>query len=82
MDLQDPDLTQKIRLLDIVIIGPLMIYAGAKAKELPDWARGGLVLFGATTMGYNLINYMAISEGESEKLWERIAREAEAEEAD
>ena len=81
MDLSDPDTTQKIRLLDIAVIGPLMIYAGAKGKdELPGWVRAGLILFGVTTIGYNLVNYMAISDEESEMLWERIAEEARKEE--
>lgn len=61
MDLQDKDLTQNIRLLDIFVIGPLMIYAGAKAEGLNDIARGGLILFGATTIAYNGINYLNIS---------------------
>ena len=83
MDLRDPDVTQKIRLLDIAIIGPLMIYAGVKGKdELPDWVRGGLILFGVTTIGYNLINYMDTSDEESEELWERIAELAKEEEAE
>jgi hypothetical protein len=58
-DLRDPDLTQKIRVLDVVAIGPLMIYGGMKAKDLPGWARAGLVLFGVTTIGYNASNYMS-----------------------
>lgn len=83
MDLRDPDFTQKIRLLDIAVIGPLMIYAGVKGKdELPEWVRGVLILLGATTIGYNLINYLAISEEESEKVWERIAELAKEEEAE
>ena len=81
MDLSDPDTTQKIRLLDIAVIGPLMIYAGVKSEdELPGWVRAGLILFGVTTIGYNLVNYMAISDEESEQLWERIAEEARKEE--
>ncbi len=62
MNLEDEDLKQKIRLLDIFGIGPLMIYAGMKAEELPSWARAGLVLFGGTTILYNGSNYLSISE--------------------
>ena len=54
------EMTQWIRILDVVAIGPLMIYAGMKAEEeLPRWARGALVLFGIMTIGYNGMNYLS-----------------------
>ena len=63
MDLQDEELTQKIRLLDVFGIGPLMIYAGMKTEdELPSIARGALVLLGLTTIGYNGMNYLSVRE--------------------
>lgn len=68
MDLEDEDLTQKIRLLDIFGLGPLMIYAGMKSEELPKWARAALVLFGGTTIVYNGSNYLSVSDRKSEKI--------------
>lgn len=63
MDLQGEDFTQKIRLLDVFGIGPLMIYAGMKTEdELPAVARVALVLLGLTTIGYNGMNYLSVRE--------------------
>lgn len=62
MNLQDEDLTQKIRLLDIFGIGPLMIYAGMKAENVPRWARAALIMLGGTTIAYNGSNYLSVAE--------------------
>ena len=49
--------TPLIRILDVIAIGPLMIYTEAKAKDdLPEWLRVALVGFGATTIVYNVLN--------------------------
>jgi hypothetical protein len=49
--------SQRVRLLDVVVIGPLMIWGGVKAGGF-----GGtvLALFGLTTMGYNARNYARV----------------------
>lgn len=49
--------TQKIRILDILVIGPLMIYFGV-LHEPADFFSLLLLFFGATTMTYNLKNYL------------------------
>lgn len=49
--------TQTIRMIDIVLIGPLMIYFGHESKHLSIFSLL-LVFFGATTMTYNLRNYI------------------------
>ncbi len=51
--------TQTIRLLDIFLIGPLMIYFGQKSKPESFFSML-LVFFGATTITYNLKNYLFI----------------------
>jgi hypothetical protein len=51
--------SQMIRLLDIFLIGPLMIYFGQKSKPLSVFSML-LVFFGATTITYNLKNYLFI----------------------
>ena len=79
-DLRDEELTQKIRLLDVFGIGPLMIYAGAKAKsELSTPVRAGLIVAGVATIGYNGMNYLANEEdaarrrlNEEDRLNERL----------
>lgn len=49
--------TQFIRLLDIGVIGPVMIYVALTDK--PDkFLRSLLFVFGALTITYNLSNYL------------------------
>jgi uncharacterized membrane protein len=48
--------TQTIRMLDVVLIGPLMIYFGHRAEASIFSIL--LTFFGATTITYNLKNYM------------------------
>ena len=79
LDLRDEQTAQYIRLLDVFGIGPLMIYAGMKAN-LPGWARGGLIFFGITTIGYNGMNYLAIEEERKERVREALTEKARLEE--
>jgi hypothetical protein len=50
--------SQWIRILDIVVIGPLMIYMGS-LQDSQSISSALLIYFGATTIGYNLHNYMS-----------------------
>lgn len=52
------DNTQKTRLVDIFILTPFLIYAGARKSDLPSWVRAGLMVSGVTTFVYNGINFM------------------------
>lgn len=49
--------SQNIRLIDVFVIAPVLIYAGTR-KELPTWLRLSLVTFGACTAYYNAKNYI------------------------
>jgi hypothetical protein len=49
--------SQNIRILDIVVIGPLMIYFGYLHEPMNIFSML-LIFFGATTMTYNLKNYL------------------------
>lgn len=49
--------SQNIRILDIVVIGPLMIYFGYSYQPMNIFSML-LILFGATTITYNLKNYL------------------------
>jgi len=52
--------TQQIRLVDVLVLGPLMIYAGKRLADSDDQALGVAIgLSGAATMAYNLRNYVA-----------------------
>jgi len=49
--------SQRVRLLDVVVIGPLMIWGGVKAG---GWGGAALAFFGLTTMAYNARNYARV----------------------
>ncbi len=49
--------SQLVRLGDIFIYGPLLIYASTQVKQ--DWLKIVLLVFGASTISYNLRNYIA-----------------------
>ena len=51
--------TQWLRLSDVLVIGPAMIF-GALGKPLPDWIKVGMVLAGVATIGANLAQFVAI----------------------
>jgi len=56
----DPQATvksQRMRIFDIAVLGPLMIWGGAKAGGLGGTA---LALFGITTMVHNARNYARV----------------------
>jgi len=56
----DPEATvksQRMRIFDVVVLGPLMILGGAKAGGLGGTA---LAFFGITTMFYNARNYQRV----------------------
>lgn len=49
--------SQTIRLLDVVLIGPAMIIAGAEMQPRRPWLALTLGFFGVATIGYNAVNY-------------------------
>jgi len=55
---------QPVRMADVLVFGPLMIYSGL-GKATPKWVRVGMVIIGVGTIIYNLANYFSI---EREKL--------------
>jgi len=55
----DGEKTQTIRLLDVFLIGPLMIYFGHMSKHVSIFSVL-LTFFGATTITYNLKNYLHV----------------------
>jgi hypothetical protein len=48
---------QNMRLIDIVIISPFLIYAST-LKQNPNWVRIFLMTLGITTFLYNGIDYL------------------------
>jgi hypothetical protein len=55
----DGEKTQAIRLLDVFLIGPLMIYFGHMSNHVSIFSML-LTFFGATTITYNLKNYLHV----------------------
>lgn len=51
--------TQQVRLLDVFVIAPLMVYGGVKAGGVLGWT---LAAFGATTLLYNAENYRRVAD--------------------
>jgi hypothetical protein len=51
---------QEIRLADVFLIGPLMMYGGLKGEGLHPAARLGLLLFGFGTIVFNGVNWNRI----------------------
>jgi ABC-type sulfate transport system permease component len=51
---------QAIRLADVFLIGPLMVYGGLKGEGVHQAARFSLMLFGLGTIVFNGINWLRI----------------------
>lgn len=56
---------QAVRLADIAVFGPMMVYAGL-GKKAPRWVRWGLVIVGVGTIIYNFHYYMVNRRAERE----------------
>ena len=50
--------SQQVRLIDIFVLAPFMVYSGAKKSTLPGFLRLGLVVAGVATLAYNGNNYL------------------------
>jgi len=59
--------TQLIRLVDVLVLGPFMIYA-ARRPRLNALEKTTLTAIGAATVLYNLANYLAERKRESDAL--------------
>jgi len=49
---------QNVRLMDVFLLGPFMVWAGYKSRDLPQWARTTMVVSGVGTIVYNGFNYL------------------------
>jgi hypothetical protein len=54
---------QDVRLADVFLIGPLMVYGGLKGEGMHPLARLGLLVFGAATVVYNGVNWRLVRRG-------------------
>lgn len=55
--------SQAVRLVDVVALGPFMVWAGMRSSSgaLPELARGLLVVAGVATIVYNGRNYLELA---------------------
>jgi hypothetical protein len=49
---------QTIRGFDVLILGPLMIWAATSKRQLPYWAKFALMSSGVATIAFNGWNYL------------------------
>jgi hypothetical protein len=56
------DKTQAIRLADVLLVGPFMIWFGGQARA-PDWAKHSMIGLGVLTILYNGRNYLRSGRG-------------------
>lgn len=58
-DMKEYQKSQEIRLLDVFVIGPVILYAGVQYKDkLPQWLSVSLIAIGVSTIVYNGRNYL------------------------
>lgn len=50
--------SQAVRLYDVFLLAPFLLYVGYKAKGLSDFERYGVYFIGITTILYNGRNYL------------------------
>lgn len=48
---------QQARIVDVLLLGPFMIWYAVETKQMPEWARVVLGLSGAATIWFNAANY-------------------------
>jgi len=56
---------QSVRIADMLVFGPMMIYAGL-GKKTPKWIKIGMVIIGVGTVVYNLANYFEVEKRKRE----------------
>lgn len=49
--------SQNIRLVDVFLLGPFMIWFGTKSK-LPEWSKFVMIISGIYTIFYNANNFI------------------------
>jgi len=54
------DKAQSVRLADVFVLGPFMIWFGTRARDVPDPARAVMVAAGLGTILYNGSNYLKV----------------------
>ena len=56
----DEGKTQSVRVVDVALLAPFLVWAGAAGGELPRGARFGLIAAGAATAVFNGLNWLEL----------------------
>ena len=59
--------SQMVRLYDVFLLAPFLLYMGYKAKGINKWERGLIYLIGISTIVYNRRNYLKNKKNETKK---------------
>lgn len=51
---------QAVRLVDVFVLGPFMMWVGIRARGIPDPARAIMIMSGASTVVFNGANYLRL----------------------
>lgn len=57
---------QWVRVVDVTVLGPFMIYVGARKSNLPAFFKIGLIISGGLTILYNGKNWLEVHKLEKE----------------
>lgn len=49
---------QQVRLVDVFVLGPFMVWFADQAHGVPQWARTTMAVAGLATIVYNGANYL------------------------
>jgi len=58
------DKSQSIRLIDVLVLGPFMIWAGYEVGKKKDFAGLAMAAAGVATIAYNWDNYKKVAANE------------------
>ena len=50
--------TQQVRLVDVFLLGPFMVWFAAAAQGVPQWARATMAVAGVLTSFYNAHHFV------------------------
>jgi hypothetical protein len=53
-----PEKSQDIRLLDVFVIGPFLLYLSMHPEQEPEWLKPWIFLLGVGTIAYNAATYL------------------------
>lgn len=59
----DEGKTQTVRVVDVLLLAPFLVWAGATGGELPRGARFALIAAGAATAVFNGLNWVNVQRG-------------------